>query len=136
MLLAEQPADAVDALVGIAGAGSGSPLLSVEVRQLAGELTTAAASNGALSSFDAGFALYAVGVAMDADMKAAVQAHATKVRDALALWSAGRSFMNFTERRADPGELFDASTYARLRRVKAEYDPDNVIRGNHSIPPT
>jgi hypothetical protein len=41
--------------------------------------------------------------------------------------------MNFTERRADPGELFDATTYERLRRVKVAYDPDDVIRGNHSI---
>jgi FAD/FMN-containing dehydrogenase len=134
MLLSELPAEAVDALVGIAGAGSGSPLLSVEVRHLGGALANASTSNGALS-IDAGFALYAVGLAMDADMKAAVQAHAAKVQDALAAWSADRSFMNFTERRADPGELFDAATYARLRRVKAEYDPDDVIRGNHSIPP-
>jgi FAD/FMN-containing dehydrogenase len=135
MLLSELPADAVDALVGIAGADSGSPLLSVEVRQLGGALAAASASSGALSSIDAGFALYAVGMAMDADMKAAVQAHAAKVQDALAAWNAGRSFMNFTERRADPGELFDAATYARLRRVKAEYDPDDVIRANHSVPP-
>jgi FAD/FMN-containing dehydrogenase len=135
MLLSELPAAAVDALVGIAGAGSGSPLLSVEVRHLGGALANASASNGALSSLDAGFALYAVGIAMDAEMKAAAQAHAAKVQDALAAWSAGRSFMNFTERRADPGELFDAATYARLRRVKGEYDPDDVIRGNHSIPP-
>jgi FAD/FMN-containing dehydrogenase len=70
---------------------------------------------------------------MDAEMKAAVQAHAAKVKDALAAWSADRSFMNFTERRADPGEFFDAATYERLRRVKAEYDPDAVIRANHSI---
>jgi FAD/FMN-containing dehydrogenase len=135
MLLSELPAEAVDALVSIAGTGSGSPLISVEVRQLGGALANAPASSGALSSFDAGFALYAVGIAMDAEMKAAVQAHAAKVQDALAAWSAGRSFMNFTERRADPGELFDAATYARLRRVKAEYDPEDVIRGNHSIPP-
>jgi FAD/FMN-containing dehydrogenase len=135
MLLAELTADAVDALVGIAGAGSGSPLLSVELRQLGGALATAAASNGARSSIDAEFALYAVGMAMDADMKAAVQAHAAEVQDALASWSASHSFMNFTERRADPGELFDPTTYTRLRRVKTEYDPDNVIRGNHSIPP-
>jgi Berberine and berberine like len=72
---------------------------------------------------------------MDAEMKAAAQAHAARVQGALAAWSAGRSFMNFAERLADPGELFDASTYARLRTVKAEYDPADVIRGNHSIPP-
>jgi FAD/FMN-containing dehydrogenase len=133
MLLSELPADAVDALVGIAGAGSGSPLLSVEVRHLGGALANASASNGALSSIDAGFALYAVGMAMNADMSAAVQAHAARVQDVLEAWSADRSFMNFTERRADPGDLFDAATYARLRKVKAEYDPDAVIRGNHSI---
>jgi FAD/FMN-containing dehydrogenase len=133
MLLSELPADAVDALVGIAGAGSGSPLLSVEVRHLGGALANASASNGALSSIDAGFALYAVGMAMNADMNAAVRAHAARVQDVLAAWSADRSFMNFTERRADPGDLFDAATYARLRKVKAEYDPDAVIRGNHSI---
>jgi FAD/FMN-containing dehydrogenase len=133
MLLSELPADAVDALVGIAGAGSGSPLLSVEVRHLGGALASASASNGALSSIDAGFALYAVGMAMNADMNAAVQAHAARVQDVLEAWSADRSFMNFTERRADPGDLFDAATYARLRKVKAEYDPDAVIRGNHSI---
>jgi FAD/FMN-containing dehydrogenase len=134
-LLSEFPAGAVDALVDIAGAGSGSPLLSVEVRHLGGALANASASSGALSSIDAGFALYAVGAAVDAEMEAAVQAYAANLQDALAAWSAGRSFMNFTERRADPGDLFDASTYERLRRVKAEYDPDAMIRGNHSIPP-
>ena len=40
-LLSELPADAVDTLVGIAGAGSGSPLLSVEVRHLGGALANA-----------------------------------------------------------------------------------------------
>ena len=135
MLLSELPAGAVDALVDIAGAGSGSPLLSVEVRHLGGALANASASSGALSSIDAGFVLYAVGAARDAEMKAAVQAYAANVQDALAAWSAGRSYMNFAERRADPGDLFDAGTYERLRRVKAEYDPDEVIRGNHSIPP-
>jgi hypothetical protein len=103
------------------------------VRHLGGALANASASNGALSSIDAGFALYAVGMAMNADMNAAVRAHAARVQDVLAAWSADRSFMNFTERRADPGNLFDAATYARLRKVKGKYDPDAVIRGNHSI---
>ena len=133
MLLSELPAEAVDALVGIVGAGSGSPLLSVEVRQLGGALAIASASSGAVSSIDARFAVYSVGMAMDAEMKSGVQAHAARVQDALAAWGAGRSFMNFTERRTDLGEFFDATTYERLRGVKADYDPDNLIRGNHSI---
>jgi FAD/FMN-containing dehydrogenase len=135
MLLSGLPPDGVDALVGIAGAGSGSPLLSVEVRQLGGALANPSASNGARSSIDAEFALYAVGMAMDAGMKAAVEAHAARVQDVLEAWSADRSFMNFTERRADPSDLFDAATYARLRKVKAEYDPDAVICGNHTVSP-
>jgi FAD/FMN-containing dehydrogenase len=135
MLLSELPTEAVDALVDIAGAGSGSPLLSVEVRHLGGALANVSTSNGALPSLDAGFALYGVGMALNPEMKAAVQAHAVKMQDALASWSASRSFMNFSERPADPSELFDATTYALLRRVKAEYDPNDVIRGNHSILP-
>lgn len=79
--------------------------------------------------------MFAVGMAMDADMKAAVQAHVAKVKDVLSAWHAGRSYLNFAERQADPAELFAESTYARLRSVKADYDPANMIRGNHSIPP-
>lgn len=30
--------------------------------------------------------------------------------------------------------FFDAATWARLRAVKAAYDPGDVLRGNHHIP--
>jgi FAD/FMN-containing dehydrogenase len=30
---------------------------------------------------------------------------------------------------------YPAATYARLRELKRRYDPDNVFRGNHNIPP-
>jgi FAD/FMN-containing dehydrogenase len=30
---------------------------------------------------------------------------------------------------------YPASTYARLRELKRRYDPDNVFRANHNIPP-
>jgi FAD/FMN-containing dehydrogenase len=134
-LLADLPAQAVDALVAVAGPGSGSTLVSVEVRHLGGALAQASPEHGALAALDAGFVLYGVGVAMNAEMKAAAQAHIAKVRDALADWDAGRSFLNFTEREADPAELFTETTYARLRQVKAQYDPENTIRGNHTVPP-
>ena len=135
MLLSELPSEAIEALVAVAGPGSGSPLLSVEVRQLGGALADPSNAGGALPSIDADFAVFSVGIAMDADSKAAVQAHAAKLRDALAAWDTGRSFMNFTERHADPSELFAEDAYARLRRIKAGYDPKGVIRGNHAITP-
>ena len=135
MLLSELPGEAVEALVAAAGAGSGSPLLSVEVRQLGGALADSSDAGGALPSIEGDFLLFAVGIAMDADSKAAVETHVAKVRDALGRWDAGRSFMNFTERQADPSELFAEDAYARLRRVKAAYDPKDVICANHAITP-
>ena len=135
MLLADLPPEAVDALVAVAGPESGSPLVSVEIRQLGGALAEASPDNGALGATEAGFALYGVGVAPDAETKSAVQAYAAKIRSSLAAWDAGRSLMNFTERHADPSELFDSATYERLRRVKAAHDPQNLIRANHSVSP-
>ena len=31
--------------------------------------------------------------------------------------------------------FFDADTWARLRQVKALYDPSDLFKGNHHIPP-
>ena len=63
MLLAELTAETVDALVGVAGADSGSPLLSVEIRHLGGAVGRPAPGGGALASIDAPFAMFAVGMA-------------------------------------------------------------------------
>ena len=32
-------------------------------------------------------------------------------------------------------DAYPASSYARLRELKRRYDPDNVFRANHNIPP-
>jgi FAD/FMN-containing dehydrogenase len=39
------------------------------------------------------------------------------------------------EEPADASEFFDAMTWARLRQIKARYDPDDVFKGNHHVPP-
>jgi hypothetical protein len=134
MLLADLPAEAVDAFVAAAGPGSGSPLVSAEIRHLGGALARPAAEHGALASIDAPFAVFAVGVAADEATKASVVEHIDAVRGALGPWDAGRSYLNFAGRRTDPRRLFTEQAFHRLRRVKAHYDPAGLIRANHPIP--
>ena len=44
-------------------------------------------------------------------------------------------YPNFVEQPADARAFFDAETWRRLREVKADYDPQDVFKANHHIPP-
>ncbi len=134
MLLADAPAEAVDALVEVAGAESGSPLLSVELRHLGGELARPRAENGALASLDAAFALFAVGIAPTPEAKWAVEQHVDAVKASLARWEAGRGYMNFVERPVAARHLFPELTYRRLSQIRAKTDPAGLLVANHPIP--
>ena len=133
LLLTGLPPAAVDELVRVAGPGSGSPLLSVEVRQLGGELSRPRPEHGALACVDAGYALYAVGIAATSHQRVSVAAHIETLKQALAPWTAGRAYLNFTESRRNPGALWTEQAHHRLRRIKTGVDPMNVIRSNHPI---
>jgi hypothetical protein len=133
MLLGDFTDEAIEAVVAAAGAGSGSPLLSVEVRHLGGALGRMQPGHGALATIEAGFAMFAVGISMTPEMGAAVRAHIEVVQAALAPWDAGRDYLNFTERRERGERLFGASTYRRLQTVKAQVDPQDLFRSNHPV---
>lgn len=133
MLLRDFPEEAIDAIVAAAGAGSGSPLLSVEVRHLGGALGRIQPGHGALATIEAGFAMFAVGMAMTPELGAAVRAHIEIVQAALASWDAGRDYLNFTERRERGERLFGSTTYRRLQSVKGKVDPEDVFRSNHPV---
>jgi hypothetical protein len=47
------------------------------------------------------------------------------------------AYVNFLDNDADDRiqEAYPASTYERLRQVKRRYDPENLFRLNHNIPP-
>ena len=133
MLLRDFPEEAIDAIVAAAGAGSGSPLLSVEIRHLGGALGRRHPGHGALATIEAGFAMFAVGVAMTPELGAAARAHIEIVQAALASWDAGRDYLNFTERRERGERLFGGTTYRRLQTVKGKVDPADVFRSNHPV---
>jgi hypothetical protein len=134
MVLDELTPAAIEALVAVAGPGSGSPLLSVELRQLGGAIGVPPAEHGALAKIGGAFALFAVGMAMTPEMGAAVEAHVEAVIAAMDPWDAGRRYLNFTERPADAGAFFPEGTLRRLQAVKRAHDPSDVFCSNHPVP--
>jgi FAD/FMN-containing dehydrogenase len=135
MLLDDLAAEAVDALVATAGAGTDTPLLSIELRHLGGAVGRAEPHHGAAAKIDAGFALFGVGMAMTPQMVAGIDAYKPQLRAALAPYGAGSGCLNFEEDERDSAYLFDPVTYERLRTVKAHYDPSELFVSNHPIPP-
>jgi hypothetical protein len=135
VMLAALPPEAIDALDRVLGPDVASPLLSVEVRQLGGELGRAREGNGALASLEAEYGLFAVGIAPTPEAAAAVEAHAALVTEAVAPWAARHMYCNFAETRRDPATLWSAGAFERLRAIKAAVDPHDVIRSNHPLVP-
>jgi hypothetical protein len=135
LLLRDLTRAGIEKIVHVAGAESSSPLLSVEFRHLGGALGRAEEGGGATSALDAGFAMFAVGMTMDPVMTAAVSAYLPVVKEALARYDSGREYLNFAEVRTDVRRLWPADTYNRLREVKSEYDPLDIFRSNHPVPP-
>jgi hypothetical protein len=132
-LLGDLPPAAIDALLEAAGPGSGSPLHSVELRHLGGALADAGPEHGALASLDAGFATVTFSQVKN-NNEAALERHAAIVRAALAPWEAERNYPNFADRSFNVSDLFSPATCERLGRVKAQYDPKDLIRSTHPIP--
>jgi FAD/FMN-containing dehydrogenase len=134
-LVAELPAEALDALIDAAGPDSGSSLLSVELRHVGGAMATEAPGSGALATLDGEYVMFAVGIAMTPEMGAAAAADVNRVRAALEPWDAGHGYFNFSESDGEGDEQFPAHTYIRLQEVKAIYDPTEMIVSNHPIKP-
>jgi FAD/FMN-containing dehydrogenase len=134
MLVTTVDADALGAVVEAAGVGSGTALLSFELRHLGGALAPhrAPADGGAVAAFDAEFAMYAVGIAPTAEAAAAVRASVARVMSALAPRRAAQSYINFVESAWAADTLWDDGL-ERLRAVKRAYDPTGLIRSNHPV---
>ncbi len=125
--------EAVEAFVGVAGPGSGSPLLLSELRQLGGALGRPAENGGALAKIDAGFAMYSVGLPMTPELGAAIPGHLEKIAEAMEPWSAEGSYFNFTEAPCDVDAILPPDVCARLAEVKRKWDPDDRIVANHTV---
>ncbi|MEX5708130.1 FAD-binding oxidoreductase [Parafrankia sp. FMc6] len=134
MLLGELPEQAVDVFVDVSRA-HGPALLSLELCHRGGALRPGAMAGGAVDGIDAAFAVFAAGMTPTEEATRAVTAAVDAVHRSLAPWSTGGCYLNFAERPKPGQALFGADVHRRLTRIKAAYDPADVIRANHPVPP-
>jgi hypothetical protein len=102
MLLSDLLADGVEVLTDVAGPKEHSPLFSVELRQLGGEMGRARPGHGALAAVDASYALFAVGMVPTPAAASAVTSSIEAVKSAMNPWAARHVYLNIAETRRDP----------------------------------
>jgi FAD binding domain len=135
LTLAELPPAAIDALIDTAGADAAVPLTSLEIRHLEGELARNRPGNGALSSVQAKYLIFAAAMAPTPELQDLMHGQVATVKQAMAPWAARHTLLNPAGTHTPMHAFWPAPTYERLRAVKATVDPHNLIRANHTIAP-
>jgi hypothetical protein len=135
VMVDELDAEAVTRLVEIAGPGTDSPLIAVELRQLGGALRRRKPGAGALGALDGSFAFFAVGAPMAPGMAEAIDGRIEALKEALAPWSRGKPYLNFAEKQVSLGDALGNDVFSRLERIKASVDPGGVFRSGHRFAP-
>ena len=125
--------EAIDAFYEAAGPESDSPLLLAELRHLGGALARPAENGGALSKLDGEFVMLGIGMLMDPAMKDPIEGQLDRLADAMKPWAAEGGYFNYAERPCDVDAILPAETCQRLAHVKRSWDPDDLIRANHSV---
>jgi hypothetical protein len=132
-VLNELTDQAIDAFYEAAGPESDSPLLLAELRHIGGALARPAENGGALNKLDGEFVMLAIGMLMDPAMKDPINGQLDKLADAIQPWAAEGGYFNYAERPCDVDAILPTETSLRLAQVKRSWDPDNLIRANHSV---
>ncbi|MBA2713656.1 MAG: NAD(P)H-binding protein, partial [Rubrobacteraceae bacterium] len=138
-LLSDLSPEAIDALLRVAGAGSGSPLAILEIRQLGGALSRTAGSLSPMGSGEARFSMNAIGATFTPEMAEAVKARIALLVEATRPYQTGETFLNFMEENPTGDRVsaaYPPEDWERLVDLKAEHDPHNLFRFNRNIPPS
>jgi hypothetical protein len=123
--LRELPAEAVDALLAVAGPEQDIPLVMAELRSLGGALARPAPVPNVVAGRSAVCSLFVLGP-MAEEVAAVVPGVVAGVVDALAPWSLGGALPNFAGAER-PGALWSPRDRARLRLLQRAVDPDGMF---------
>ena len=139
-MLGELSPEVIETLVELGGAGSESPLIVLELRQLGGALARTADRLSTMGAGDSGFIMNGVGPAFTPEMAEGVVAYLSRVAEATRPFQTGDTYVNFMELDGASPERVKAAyapeDYERLVALKDRYDPQNLFRFNRNIAPS
>jgi FAD/FMN-containing dehydrogenase len=139
-MLGDLSPEAIETLVEVAGADSGSPLIMLELRQLGGALTRTADRLSTMGKGDSRFIMNGIGPAFTPEMAEGVVAYLAHVAEATRAFQTGDTYVNFMELDGASAERVKAAhtpeDWERLVALKDRYDPHNVFRFNRNIAPS
>ncbi len=128
LLLSELSDPAAAAFLDSTGPGSGSPLVSAELRHLGGALAVPPETGGAFRHLDAAYAYLGTAVPFGPDGAATIERHCAVVRSALAPFDTGRTTPTLVESLDQPQAHLDSDVIDAVDRVRLRVDPDGLFR--------
>ena len=139
-LLGELSPGSINKLVELAGVGSESPLVTLELRQLGGALARPPADLSPIGRRDSRFIMYGLGFSPTPEVAQRLQEHLAYVAEEMRPFETGATFVNFlvlgnwTPERTRAS--YSPEDWERLVELKDRYDPNNLFRFNRNIPPS
>lgn len=134
-LLAELPAQAVDALVESAQVAAGGLVTALEIRHLGGALAERPVAASPVAARDALFNVWGAIIGPPEVVDAGMTMLGGMI-ERLRPWATGLTYTNFAGRDDRAENVFTTDDLERLRDLKRRYDPRNLFRvNNHNVAP-
>lgn len=133
LILAELTAPVIAALLEVAGPAADTSVVSVELRHLGGAASRRPPDGGCVDHLPGTFLTMGVGVAGTPELRATTAADLAALRSALTGWAADRDYRNFRDTRVPATAFHSAQELGRLRLIRQQHDPNQIIRANHPL---
>ena len=128
--------EAIDTIIA-GSAGIPAPMGQLHIHQMGGAISRLPAGATAFGNRESGFLMNYIGLWLDPAQDAANTAWVKRASEAMEPYGTGARYVNFL---ADEGEAgvrsaYEAETFSRLQKLKAQYDPTNFFHLNQNIEP-